>query len=208
MTDVVTPDEEQLYQPPPVEPPRPHPVRIVDDDDLRRSRLPVLVRWLLAYPHFVWLGLYTLVAVIVAAVNWIITLVTGRSPQRMHRWLVRYLRYTVYVYSYVYLLANPYPPFHGGERSYPIDLTVEGPDPQRRLITAFRIVLAIPAFVLTWVLSQVLLVIAVISWFIAIVLGRIPRGMEQLGLYCLRYQAQTHAYLLLVTDRYPSTAGN
>ena len=208
MTDVVTPEEEQPSKPPPVEPPRPHPVRIVDDDDLRRSRLPVLVRWLLAYPHFIWLGLYALVAVIVATVNWIVTLVTGRSPQRMHRWLVRYLRYTVYVYSYVYLLANPYPPFHGGERSYPIDLTVEGPDPQRRLITAFRIVLAIPAFVLTWVLSQVLLVIAVISWFIAIVLGRIPRGMEQLGLYCLRYQAQTYAYLLVVTDRYPSTAGN
>jgi len=208
MTDVVTPEEEQPSQPPPVEPPRPHPVRLVDDDDLRRSRLPVLVRWLLASPHFIWLGLYALVAVIVAIVNWVVTLIKGRSSQRMHRWLVRYLRYTVYVYSYVYLLANPYPPFHGEERSYPIDLTVEGPDPQRHLITAFRIVLAIPAFVLSWVLSQVLLVISVVDWFIAIAMGRIPRGMEQLGLYCLRYQTQVYAYLLVVTDRYPSTAGN
>ena len=82
------------------------------------------------------------------------------------------------------------------------------PDPQRRLITAFRLVLAIPAFVLAWVLSQVLLVIAVISWFIAIAVGRVPRGMEQLGLYCLRYQTQTYAYLLVVTERYPTTAGN
>jgi hypothetical protein len=208
MTDVVTPDEEQAPQPPPVEPPRPHPLRLVDKDDLRRSRLTVLVRWLLAYPHFIWLGLYTLVAVIVGIANWVVTLIKGRSPQRLHRWLVRYLRYTVYVYSYVYLLANPYPPFHGGERSYPIDLTLEGSDPQRRLITAFRIVLAIPAFVLAWVLSQVLLVIAVISWFIAIAVGRVPRGMEQLGLYCLRYQTQTYAYLFVVTERYPTTAGN
>jgi Domain of unknown function (DUF4389) len=208
MTDVVTPEEEQPSQPPPVEPPRPHPVRLVDEDDLRRSRLTVLVRLLLAYPHFVWLGLYTLVAVIVATVNWVVTLIKGRSPQRLHRWLVRYLRYTVYVYGYVYLLANPYPPFHGGERSYPIDLILEGPDPQRRLITAFRAVLAIPAFVLAWVLGQVLLVIAVISWFIAIAMGRIPRGMEQLGLYCLRYQTQTYAYLAVITDRYPTTAGN
>jgi hypothetical protein len=183
-------------------------VRLVDEDDLRRSRLTVLVRWLLAYPHFIWLGLYTLVAVIVGIVNWVVTLIKGRSPQRLHRWLVRYLRYTVYVYSYVYLLANPYPPFHGGERSYPIDLSVEGPDPQRRLITAFRAVLAIPAFVLAWVLGQVLLVIAVISWFIAIAMGRVPRGMEQLGLYCLRYQTQTYAYLAVITDRYPTTAGN
>jgi hypothetical protein len=208
MTDVVTPEEEQPSQSPPVEPPRPHPVRLVDEDDLRRSRLTVLVRWLLAYPHFVWLGLYTLVAVIVAIVNWVVTLIKGRSPERLHRWLVRYLRYTVYVYSYVYLLANPYPPFHGGERSYPVDLALEGPDPQRRLITAFRAVLAIPAFVLAWVLGQVLLVIAVISWFIAIAMGRVPRGMEQLGLYCLRYQTQTYAYLAVITDRYPTTTGN
>ena len=68
--------------------------------------------------------------------------------------------------------------------------------------------LAIPAFVLAWVLSQVVLVIAVISWFIAIAVGRVPRGMEQLGLYCLRYQTQTYAYLLLLTPQYPSLAGS
>lgn len=203
MTEVVATPE----QPPPVEPPRPHPVRLVDHDDLRRTRLTVLARWVLVFPHLIWLSLYSLVAIVVSIANWVVTLIKGRSPERLHRWLVRYLRYAVYVYSYTYLLANPYPPFHGEEASYPIDLTVEGPDRQRRLVTAFRLVLAIPAFVLNWVLNQVLLVIALLSWFIAIVMGRIPRGMEQIGLYCLRYQAQTYAYLLIVTDRYPSTAG-
>jgi hypothetical protein len=205
VTDVVAPPEQT--PPPPVEPPRPHPVRLVDHDDLRRSRLTVLARWVLVFPHLIWLTLYSLVAIVVAIANWVVTLIKGHSPQRLHRWLVRYLRYTVYVYSYAYLLANPYPPFHGEEASYPIDLRVEGPDRQRRLVTAFRLVLAIPAWVLNWVLSQVLLVIALLSWFIAIVMGRIPRGMEQIGLYCLRYQAQTYAYLLIVMDRYPSTAG-
>ena len=33
-----------------------------------------------------------------------------------------------------------------------------------------------------------------------------PRGMENLGLYCLHYQAQTWGYLLILTDRYPSLA--
>jgi hypothetical protein len=205
MTDVVATPEQPA--PPPVEPPRRHPVRLVDHDDLRRSRLTVLARALLVTPHLIWIWLYTLVAIVIALANWVVTLIKGRSPQRMHRWLVRYMRYTVYVYSYLYLVANPYPPFHGEEASYPIDLTVEGPDRQRRLVTAFRALLAIPAFVLNWVLSQVLLVIAVLGWFIAIAIGRIPRGMEQIGLYCLRYQAQTQSYLLVITDRYPSTAG-
>ena len=75
-------------------------------------------------------------------------------------------------------------------------------------MTGFRLVLVIPAFVLSWVLSQVLQVIALLAWVIAIFLGRIPRGMEQLGLYCLRYQTQVYAYLLVLTDRYPTTAGN
>jgi hypothetical protein len=211
MTAVVVTEEQPPPEPPqlpPVEPPRPHTVRLIDHDDLRRSRLTVLVRAFLVLPHLIWLTLYASVAFFVALANWIVTLIKGRSPQRMHRWLVRYLRYTVYVYSYLYVLANPYPPFHGDQRSYTIDLQVEGPDDQRRLVTAFRLVLVIPAFVLSWVLSQVLQVIALLAWVIAIFLGRIPRGMEQLGLYCLRYQTQVYAYLLVVTDRYPSTAGN
>jgi len=211
MTDVVAQEEQPSPEPPqlpPVEPPRPHTVRLIDHDDLKRSRLTVLVRAFLVLPHLIWLTLYASVALFVALANWIVTLIKGRSPQRMHRWLVRYLRYTVYVYSYLYVLANPYPPFHGDQRSYTIDLQVEGPDDQRRLVTAFRLVLVIPAFVLSWVLSQVLQVIGLLAWVIAIFLGRIPRGMEQLGLYCLRYQTQVYAYLLVVTDRYPTTAGN
>jgi hypothetical protein len=211
MTDVVAQEEQRSPEPPqlpPVEPPRPHTVRLIDHDDLKRSRLTVLVRAFLVLPHLIWLTLYASIAVFVALANWIVTLIKGRSPQRMHRWLVRFLRYTVYVYSYLYVLANPYPPFHGDQRSYTIDLQVEGPDDQRRLVTAFLLVLVIPAFVLSWVLSQVLQVIGLLAWVIAIFLGRIPRGMAQLGLYCLRYQTQVYAYLLVVTDRYPTTAGN
>ncbi len=36
-----------------------HPVRLVVTDDLRRSRLTVFFRWLLAIPHLLWLGLWS-----------------------------------------------------------------------------------------------------------------------------------------------------
>jgi hypothetical protein len=190
-----------------VEPPRPHSVRIVDRDDLRRSRLTVLARFALVLPHVIWLVLYSLVAGVVAIVNWFATLIRGRSPQRIHRWLTRYLRYSVYVNAYLYVLANPYPPFHGEPRAYPIDLEVEGPDTQHRLVTAFRLILAIPALVLNWVFTQVLQIVGLLAWFVAIAIGRMPRGMEKLALYCLRYQTQTYAYTAIVTDRYPSLSG-
>jgi hypothetical protein len=204
VSDVVAAPEEPTK--PPVEPPRRHPIRLVDNDDLGRSRLTVLVRLLLAIPHLVWLTLYSVVAIPMGLANWIVTLIKGRSPERLHRWLVRYLRYSVYVYSYTYLFANPYPPFHGEPGSYVIDIEVDPPDPQNRLVTAFRSVVAIPALVLNWVFGQVLQIVAFLAWFVAIALGRMPRGMENLGLYCLRYQAQTWGYLLILTDRYPSLA--
>ena len=34
--------------------------------------------------------------------------------------------------------------------------------------------------------------------------GKANKGMRDLQAYCIRYQAQTHAYLLLLTQRYPS----
>ena len=57
-----------------------------------------------------------------------------------------------------------------------------------------------------YVLGVVLEVVAIIGWFAALALGRMPRGMRDLMAYCLRYQAQTYAYLLLLTNRYPSLA--
>ena len=42
--------------------------------------------------------------------------------------------------------------------------------------------------------------------FYALVTGRYPRGFRDLSAYCIRYQAQTYAYLLLLTDRYPTIA--
>ncbi len=34
--------------------------------------------------------------------------------------------------------------------------------------------------------------------------GRLDKGIRDLLAYCLRYQAQTYGYLLLLTQRYPS----
>ncbi len=45
--------------------------------------------------------------------------------------------------------------------------------------------------------------VALLAWFAIIVRGRMPRGFRDLQVYALRYGAQSWAYLLLLTDRYP-----
>ena len=46
---------------------------------------------------------------------------------------------------------------------------------------------------------------AIYIWFYALVRGRAPRGLRNLGAYSLRYGAQTTGYAGLLTDRYPYT---
>jgi 2-(1,2-epoxy-1,2-dihydrophenyl)acetyl-CoA isomerase len=184
----------------------PHPVRLVVSDDLRRWRLTVALRWLLALPHLLVLTLWTYVAVPVAIVNWFIALVRGRPASGLHAWTTRLVRYQAHVYAYLYFVADPYPSFRGWYGTYPVDLAVDPVAKQARWKTALRIPLILPAYVLATVLGYVLFAVAFLGMFYALATGRYPRGFRDLSAYCIRYQAQTYAYLLLLTDRYPTLA--
>ena len=183
-----------------------HPITVIDNDDRRRWRLTTALRLLLALPHLYLLEYWGLVAVFVAIANWFIALVRGRTPPAVHDWLARYVRYSTHVQAYVFMLADPYPKFRGWPNTYPVDLRVDPPAIQSRWKIGFRLPLAIPAIVFSYVLAVVLLIVAMLSWFVALAVARVPSGFQNLGTYCLRYQLQTLAYLLLLTDRYPTLA--
>jgi hypothetical protein len=184
-----------------------HPVRFRVDDDLRRSRLTVFFRLLLAIPHLVWLTVWTYAIFLVLVFQWLATLFAGRMEEDVHGFIGRFARYNVHVYSYVFLVANPFPGFRGRAGTYPVDLELDPPQRQNRWTVLFRVVLAIPAYVFATVLGTVIYVVALLGWFAALALGRMPQGLRDLAAYCLRYQTQTYAYLMLLTQRYPSLAG-
>jgi hypothetical protein len=187
-----------------VERPSQHPVHLIGDpEDLRRSRLTVFFRLLLAIPHFIWLALWNVAAVIVAVIAWFATLITGTPPASLHAFLSRFVRYSLHVNAFLYLAANPFPGFVGAPGSYPLDLALPGPQRQNRWITAFRIVLAVPAWIVNVGLAFALIVAAIYTWFVALIRGVAPWGLRNLMAYALRYGAQLNAYLYLVTDAYP-----
>jgi hypothetical protein len=178
-----------------------HPVRLVVTDDLRRSRLTVFFRILLTIPHFVVLVVWGVLAVIAIVLNWIATLVIGTPPSALWRFLARFLRYQLQVSAYLFLMANPFPPFLGG--AYPVELELDGPAQQNRWVTGFRIPLALPAYILSSVLNYALEAAALLGWFASLALGRMPQGLRDLAALGLRYHAQTFAYFMVLTDRYP-----
>jgi Domain of unknown function (DUF4389) len=193
-----------------------HPVKLVVADDLQRTRASVFFRLLLAIPHFVWLLLWGIAALVVVLLNWLVTLFRATPPQALHGFLSSYLRYAVHVSAYVNLLANPYPSFGGGD--YAVDLRIAPPARQNRWSVAFRALLAIPALLLAAALAGsygeaqgsvgaggLLLTVAFLGWFAALVRGRMPHGLRDAGAYALSYGAQLSAYLFVLTDRYPDS---
>jgi Domain of unknown function (DUF4389) len=180
-----------------------HPVGLAVSDDLRRSRLTVFFRLLLALPHFVWLILWGIAAFFAGIAGWFAALILGRLPSALHRFLAAYLRYTTHLGAFVLLTANPFPDFTGTPGRYPVDPELPEPEPQRRLVTLFRFFLAIPAFAVSSSLYTLAFVSAFFGWFVSLALGRMPRSFREAQAYALRYGAQTNAYFWLLTSRYP-----
>jgi len=166
--------------------------------------------------------------VFVVVVNWFVTLISGTPSRTMHGWTSAYVRYTLHLNAYVYLVGNPYPGFMGEEGEYPIDLRLPERAPQSRWKTFFRIFLALPALMLASALGggfatgytsrrgrskfaglggrgALSATCAFFGWFACIAKGAMPKGLRDASAYGIGYGAQTLAYLLLVTDRYPDS---
>ncbi len=187
-----------------VERPPQHPVHLVGDaHDLRRSRVTVFFRLLLALPHLIWLTLWTIAAILVAIVNWFVTLFTGTPAAAFHQFLSRYVRYELHVYAFLYLAANPFPGFTGEAGSYPLDLQLPELARQNRWKTGFRLILVIPALIVNGALNWLLVISAFYTWFVALIRGSAPWGLRNVSAYALRYSAQLNAYGYLLTDAYP-----
>jgi hypothetical protein len=183
-----------------------HPVRVAVDDGPQRARIIVFFRLLLAVPHFVWLTLWGAAVLFATVAAWTSGIVLGRVPRPLHRFLAAYVGYALHVFAFVTLVGRKFPGFTGRTGSYGIDLELPDPASQRRSSIFLRLLLAVPALLLANALGTVLLVIALLGWWYALVRGRMPEGLRDLGVASLRYNAQAYAYLLLLTESYPYAA--
>ncbi len=186
-----------------------HPVTLHVMDDLRRSRLTVFFRLLLVIPHMIWLELWAIVVMIVLILNWLVALIIGRPAKPFQRFIGAYLRYATTVVAYMFMIANPFPGFTGERGSYPIELEVPTtPEKQNRLVTFFRVFLALPAMAVSAIGVYGMYIVCYpflisFGWWSSMITGRMPRGFRDLGANVIRYLMQVDAYLFLLTGAYP-----
>ena len=88
-----------------------YPVRLDIQYPERLSRLLIFVKWLLAIPHMVILGLLGILGLAVYVIAWFAILFTGRFPRSLFDFLVGIGRWYLRVYAYVWLMRDEYPPF-------------------------------------------------------------------------------------------------
>jgi len=179
-----------------------YPIRQIVTDDLTRSRATVFFRLFLAIPHLIWLSLWAVAGAVLWLVDWIWTLIAGQSPDWAHSFFAALSRYTVHVSAYLFLAAEPFPGFMG-DHGYPVDLEVDPPAPQRRVITLFRPILAIPMLIVANVLRYLMEIVGIIAWFYILVTGRMHEGMRNLLTFTIGFNVRTYGYVAFLTDRYP-----
>ena len=180
-------------------------LRIHSEEPLRRGRLAVALRVVLVIPHLVVAAGWSIVAAGALLAAWAIASVTGRVPSKLHRSLAAYLRYTGQLTAWFHLLSGRYP---SAARTLVHPFVVDVPPSRRqsRLRVLLRPLVALPALLLASVFRVVLSLSAVAAWFGALALGRTTAGLQELGTFCLRYELEAVAFLLLLTPDRPRLA--
>ncbi|WP_406858840.1 DUF4389 domain-containing protein [Streptomyces sp. HUAS MG47] len=85
-------------------------------------------------------------------------------------------------------------------------LDVPAPGQQRRWTVLLRWLLLLPQFIAVFLLSFVAFFVAIVGWFAALVLGRLPDGIADFLGGVLVYQTRVSASAALLVDRYPPFA--
>jgi hypothetical protein len=167
-----------------------------------QRRVTVLFRLLLAIPQLIVLYVLSIVAELVAVVGWFAALFTGRLPAGLAGFLAGWLRWSARVGSYLALLTDRYPPFEMGDADYPVQVSA-APGRLNRLAVLFRIILAIPVWLLSGLLAFGGIVIGFVAWLIVLITGTMPVPLYQAIAAITRYGIRYYGYFFLLSGTYP-----
>ena len=84
-----------------------------------------------------------------------------------------------------------------------VEMWFAGTAQQNRLTVAFRFILAIPQFIVLTFVGIAALIVAVIGWFAALFMGRLPEWAHTFLCGVARWYTWVGAYMFLLTDHYP-----
>ena len=189
----------------PAGPPSPdHPARLENAYPAELNRWLPLVKWLLAFPHYVVLAFVGLGAFFVAIFGFFAVLFTGRWPRGAFDYMVGTFRWAFRVAAYVHLMTDRYPPFTlQDDPDYPVRLAIDYPEHVSNWRPLVQWLLAIPYLLVASVLYWLTGIFTIVAFFTVLFTKEIPRGLFELMMPGLRWNFRGNAYAYFLTDRYP-----
>jgi hypothetical protein len=201
----------------------PYPVTVTVQPLLaNRNRLTTGFRLILAIPHLVLVGGIGLVlswhassatslggqngilgyaAFLLAIASWFTIVIGGFHILAIRQFTAFYMRWRVRALAYLMLLEDAYPPF--GDAAYPAAIEIVDPPARDRLTVAFRLILAIPHFIVLVFLLFAWWATTIVAWFAIVLGGSYPEALYSFGVGCLRWLLRVESYILLLVDEYP-----
>jgi hypothetical protein len=173
-------------------------------EDHRRNRVTTFFRAILAIPHLIALYVLNIAVSVVVFVAWFAALFTGRNPDGLRDFTVGALRWQTRAWAYYLLLTDEYPPFSLDSGDYPVDIEVPPAGQLNRLAVFFRIILIIPAALLSIVVFIVLYVMVLVAWLAGVFAGKVQAGIYGTIAGTLQYVTRYSAYYNLISPTYPA----
>ena len=91
--------------------------------------------------------------------------------------------------------------------SYPVTFEADYVERRNRLTAFFRLILAIPLFVVLWLYEIAALVVVILAWFAIVITGRFPDSLYGFLAGFIRFLTRVTAYTSLLSDPYPPFGG-
>jgi hypothetical protein len=168
-----------------------------------QRRWTILLRPLLVIPLVIAFIAVAVAAGVMIILSWFAALFTGRVPDGLQNQLTGFYRFESRLLSYAYLLHDVWPGVHFQHRpGDPVDLEIDHVA-LRRSAVFFRIILAIPAQIVGYVLLAGVWPYLLAMWFVGLVQGRTPKSLHQTAALVLRYHLRLSAYFGLLTPTQP-----
>jgi len=168
------------------------------------------IKYLLAVPHLIILGVYTWIAGIAAWIAQWIVLFTGRYPAGFHAFVLGSLRWTWNVNAWLSGIVDKYPPFSAdADRGYPATATCDRAEKYSRGLAIARIlafplaIILIPHFIALGVLGLLWLIAFVMGPWATILTGGYSRLSYEIIVGVQRWQHRFSCYMLGLVDAYP-----
>nr|MCW2728256.1 hypothetical protein [Aeromicrobium sp.] len=95
------------------------------------------------------------------------------------------------------------PAYAGGPTGYPVSFQFSSPGKIARWRPLVHWLLAIPHFIVLYVLSIVSSVLVIAAWFTGVFAGKVPEGIQSLMIATIRYGVRVQTYIFFLREEYP-----